>query len=219
MYSISDLALDQAEGYQMYIFVNQYDISNKTRALIEEKCRRKGKTVLWLYAPNYATDGNLNVENISDITGMTVTSVESSHGGIVYDEKLFDYPLNAPYFSVCDKDAVPLALFEDGAVAVAKSEIDGFNSVYCAACNLPSALLRNIIINSGIFVYSKNSRVYTYVNSDSIGVYNATGKDSEIYLKEDGEYSDLIIGEELRCENGILKLKNREINAFLLIKK
>ena len=219
LYSISDLALGEADDYQMYIFVNQYDVSKKTRALIEEKCRRKGKTVLWLYAPNYATDGSLNVENISDITGMTVTSGESSHGGIVYDEKRFDYPLNAPYFSVCDKEAAPLAFFEDGAVAVAKRELDGFNSVYCSTCNLPSGLLRDILIDSGIFVYSKNSLVYTYVNSHSIGVYNATGKDAEIYLKEDGVYSDLISGGELRCENGTLKIKNREINAFLLIKK
>ena len=219
LYSISDLALGEADDYQMYIFVNQYDVSKKTRALIEEKCRRKGKAVLWLYAPNYATDGSLNVENISDITGMTVTSGESSHGGIVYDEKRFDYPLNAPYFSICDKEATPLALFEDGAVAVAKKEIDGLKSVYCATCNLPSGLLRDILIDSGIFVYSKNSLVYTYVNSKSIGVYNATGKDAEIYLKEDGEYCDLICNEDFKCENGILKLKNRDINAFILIKK
>ena len=84
---------------------------------------------------------------------------------------------------------------------------------------MPSGLLRDILVDSGIFVYSKNSLVYTYVNSKSIGVYNATGKDAEIYLNEDGVYSDLISGGELRCENGTLKIKNREINAFLLIKK
>ena len=119
----------------------------------------------------------------------------------------------------CDKEAAPLALFEDGAVAVAKREIAGFNSVYCSTCDLPSGLLRDILVDSGIFVYSKNSLVYTYVNSYSIGVYNATGKDAEIYLKEDGVYSDLISGGELRSESGTLKIKNREINAFLLIKK
>ena len=219
LYSISDLSLSSADNYKLYIFVNQYDISEKTRKLIEEKCKRKGKTVLWLYAPNYATDGNLNVENISDITGITVTSGDSSHGKISYNEKLFDYPLNAPYFSVCDKEAEPLALFEDGAVAVAKRETEGFKSVYCADCNLPSELLRDIITDSGIFVYSKESLLYTYVNTESIGVYNATGKDAEIYLKADGIYYDLINGEEFSCEKGILKIKNREINAFLLIKK
>ena len=146
-------------------------------------------------------------------------SGENSHGRMVYNEEKFDYPLNAPYFSVCDKEAAPLALFEDGAVAVAKREIDGFKSVYCAICNLPSELLRNIIIDSGIFVYSRNNSVYTYVNSGSIGVYNATGNDAEIYLKEDGVYNDLICDEDFKCEKGILKLKNRDINAFILIKK
>ena len=79
--------------------------------------------------------------------------------------------------------------------------------------------MRDIITDSGIFVYSKESLLYTYVNTESIGVYNATGKDAEIYLKADGIYYDLINGEEFSCEKGILKIKNREINAFLLIKK
>lgn len=219
LYSISDLALAEADGYQMYIFVNQYDIKQETKALIEEKCKAEGKTVLWLYAPGFATDGDLRVENIADVTGITVEAGKISHGKMVYNGSQYDYPLTAPYFSVCDKDADVLALFEDGSAAVAKKEIDGFKSVYCAACNLPSELLRDILIDSGIFVYSKNSLLYTYVNSESIGVYNATGNDAEIYLKEDGVYHDLICDEDFKCENGILKLKNRDINAFILIKK
>lgn len=219
LYSISDLALDEADNYKMYIFVNQYDIKPETKALIEEKCKVKGKTVLWLYAPNFATDGNLNIENISDITGITVTSGQISHGKMLYNGKGYDYPLAAPYFSVCDENTTPLAFFEDSTEAVAEKTVDGFKSVYCAACNLPSELLRDILIGSNIFVYSKNSSVYTYVNSNSIGVYNATGSDTEISLSEDGVYHDLICDEDFRCDNGTLKLKNRSINAFLLIKR
>ena len=219
LYSISDLALDEADNYKMYIFVNQYDIKPETKALIEEKCKVKGKTVLWLYAPNFATDGELRVENIADITGITVTSGQISHGKMLYNGKGYDYPLAAPYFSVCDENATPLAFFEDSTEAVAEKTVDGFKSVYCAACNLPSELLRDILIGSNIFVYSKNTSIYTYVNSNSIGVYNATGSDTEISLSEDGVYHDLICDEDFRCDNGTLKLKNRSINAFLLIKR
>lgn len=219
LYSISDLALDEADNYKMYIFVNQYDIKPETKALIEEKCKVKGKTVLWLYAPNFATDGNLNIENISDITGITVASGQISHGKMLYNGKGYDYPLAAPYFSVCDENTTPLAFFEDSTEAVAEKTVDGFKSVYCAACNLPSELLRDILIGSNIFVYSKNTSIYTYVNSNSIGVYNATGSDTEISLSEDGVYHDLICDEDFRCDNGTLKLKNRSINAFLLIKR
>lgn len=219
LYSIADLALPEADRYQLYIFVNQYDMGKETRALIEETCRRKGKTILWLYAPDYATDGSLKVENISEITGITAAESRSGHGKMVYRGELYDYPLNPPYFSVSDRDAAPLAFFEDGAAAVAEKEIDGYKSVYCAACNLPAGLLRDILLRSGIFVYSRNDLVYTYVNSGSIGVYNATGMDAEIYLKEDGVYTDLIGGETFVCKNGTLKIKNREINAHLLVKK
>ena len=138
---------------------------------------------------------------------------------MLYNGKGYDYPLAAPYFSVCDENTTPLAFFEDSTEAVAEKTVDGFKSVYCAACNLPSELLRDILIGSNIFVYSKNSSVYTYVNSNSIGVYNATGSDTEISLSEDGVYHDLICDEDFRCDNGTLKLKNRSINAFLLIKR
>lgn len=218
LYSISDLALDEADRYKMYIFVDQYDISDKTRALIEEKCKQKGKTVLWLYAPGYATGGSLDDRNMTDITGVKVSSGEKSHGKLVYNGCCFDYPLAAPYFYVCDSDAVALASFEDGTAAVAKKEVDGYKSVYCADCNLPSGLLRDIIADSGIFVYSNDNRVYTYVNSEIIGVYNASGGDAVVYLKDDGTYTDLIGNTELKCKDGKLKIPQREINAFILVK-
>ena len=219
LYSISDIALDNADNYQMYIFVNQYEISDKTRKHIDEKCMAAGKTVLWLYAPDYATNGQTSVDRISKITGINVSECNKPHGKLIYNGCEYDYPLNAPYFSVQDESAVPLANFEDESIAVAEKNIGNFKSVYCSTCNLPSELLRNIIDRSGIFVYSRDSRIYTYVNSAMIGAYNATGSDAEIHLHNDGTYTDLISGEKFICKNGIIELKNRDINAFLFVKE
>ena len=219
LYSISDIALDHADNYQMYIFVNQYEISDKTRKYIYEKCVTAGKTVLWLYAPDYATDGQTSVDRILEITGINVSECNKSHGKLIYNENEYDYPLNAPYFSVQDESATPLATFEDESIAVAEKNIGNFKSVYCSTCNLPSELLRDIIDRSGLFVYSRNSRVYTYVNSAMIGVYNATGNDDEIHLRNDGTYTDLISDEKFICKKGIIELKNRDINAFLFVKE
>lgn len=219
LYSISDIALPEIEKYRMYIFINQYDIDPGIKELINKKCRRAGKTVLWLYAPDYATGGSLNTENISEITGMTVISGKVYHGGMLYNGRVFNYRLNPPYFSVFGSDAEALALFEDGAVAVAEKNIEGCKSIYCAACNLPSDLLRDILMYSGIFVYSKNRLVYTYINSAGIGVYNASGSNAEIFLNEGGVYIDLISGKEFKCENGMLEIKKSAINAFFLTKK
>ncbi len=219
VYSISDIALDCMNNYQMYIFVNQYDIADQTRKYIEEKCMRAGKTVLWLYAPMFANNGHTDAANITKITGINISESRKSHGKLVYNNVQYDYPLSAPYFSVRDESAVPLAYFEDGSIAVAEKNAGGFKSIYCAACNLPSDLLRDCIARSGIFIYSKNNRVYTYVHSAMVGAYNASEADAMIYLPEDGTYIDRISGDKFICQKGRIKLKKRDINAFLFVKQ
>lgn len=214
LYSISDLALPQMDRYQVYLFVNQYDVSQQTKALIAELCAQQGKTALWLYAPDYASGGNCDVSNISRITGMEVTQQQISHGGILWEGQSTDYGLAAPYFSVCDSTAVPVAYFEDGAVAVAKKD----GNVYAATCNLPSGLLRKILEDAGVFIYSYNSQVYTYVNSTVTGVYNASQDDAVICLPEDGVYRDLIGGQTYCCNHGQLSVPKRDIHAFLFVR-
>lgn len=219
LYTIADIDAVSNPQYKMYIFVNQYDISDKTMTIINRECRRTGKTALWIYAPNYANSGKCNTENITEITGMKVESCGRTHGHFVYKKQSFDYPLSAPYFSISDNSAKPLALYDDGAVAAAETEINGFRSVYCTACNLPSGLLRETAEKAGVFVYSRNPQVYTYANSSAVGVYNASCGDAEICLPKDGEYVDCICGESFFCRNGKLTLTKREINAYLLCRK
>lgn len=217
VYSICDLELEKINDYKLYIFVNQYDISKKKKTLIEEKCKKAGKTVLWLYAPDYANSGNINTENILKITGINTAESEVSNGKVVYDNQVFDYKISAPYFSIEDKNCETLAKFENGKVAAAYKEIDGFKSVYVSTCNLPSKLLKEIAKLAGVFIYSNNTAVYTYINSDIIGVYNATDSDCEISLTKDGMYKDLIEGDMYLCKNGKLVLPKKSINAYMLV--
>lgn len=219
VYSISDLSLEKINDYKLYIFVNQYDISEKTKALIEEKCKKSGKTVLWLYAPDYANSGNLNVENILKITGINTAESDLSNGGIVYDNEVFDCKISAPYFSIEDANSKTLAEFENGKVAAAYKEMGGFKSVYVTTCNLPSKLLREIAKLAGVFIYSDKTTVYTYTNSLITGVYNATDSDCEINLTKDGSYKDLIEGGVYLCKNGKLVLPKKSINAYMLRRK
>ena len=109
LYSIADLSLETTNNYKLYIFVNQYDIPKKTKSLIAEKLKTGGKAVLWLYAPDYANDGNINVQNITDITGINVSQSNISHGGIVFENKVTNYKIAAPYFEIKDTSALPIA--------------------------------------------------------------------------------------------------------------
>lgn len=219
LFSISDLSLDIVDNYKLYIFVNQYDIPENRKKFISEKLSNNGKSVLWLYAPDYANDGKLSTESISNITGITVDEDTMPHGGIVFNGKITNYNVASPYFKITDNDATPIAYFEDGTIAAAYKDINDIKNIYVATCNLPSDLLREIAKLSGVFVYSSFNNVYTYPNSASIGVYNASGSDTVISLKDDGLYKDLICNRTYKCENGKLILPHKDINAYLLVKE
>ena len=121
----------------------------------------------------------------------------------------------APHFSASDKDAAPLARFEDGTVAVAQRG----KSIYAATPNIPSALLRTVAEQAGAFVYSRDALVYTYPTEAFVGVYNATAGDATVYLPEDGVYRDLIENKCYNCLQGKLRLPLKPIRAYLLVKE
>lgn len=219
LYSISDLNLDKVNDYKLYVFVNQYDITEENKRIITEKCKKAGKTILWIYAPDYAQDGKTNVKNICDVTGINAVKSKESHGGIVYNGKITNYEVAAPYFSIEDADAKPLSYFEDGAVAVAYKETDEARSVYASTVNIPSSLLREIARLSGVHIYSESGNVYAYPNSTVIGVFNATDEDAQINLTEDGKYEDLIEGLTYESKDKTLVLPKKDINAYLLRRK
>jgi hypothetical protein len=217
LYSVGDCEEALSRPYKLYVFVNQYDLPDP--AAIHERLCNSGKSALWLYAPAYATNGQLSTSAIQNATGICVNEQILSNGGIVCADSVIDYGLDAPYFNVDDPNATPLAYFENGTVAVAYRELEGYCSVYASTCNLPSALLRQIATDAGAFVYSDNNRVYVYPNSASVGVYNATDEDAIIHLPEDGVYIDMIEGGRYTCKDGNLYLAKKSIRSYLLIKE
>ena len=69
-----------------------------------------------------------------------------------------------------------------------------------------------------VFVYSKNPRVYTYVNADAICVYNASESDAVIHVPIDGIYIDEITGDVFIATDGTLILSIRDLRAYLLMR-
>ena len=50
---------------------------------------KKGKTLVWFYAPNYATNGENDVSRISNLTGISVKESKTPHGALIVDGKVF----------------------------------------------------------------------------------------------------------------------------------
>ena len=215
IYSISDIHTIDTSVYKLFIFLNQYDISDEDREGIASVLSQNRKYALWMYGAGYATNCSLNVNNILQISGIRVNESKKSHGNICYRGKSYSYPTPEPYFSVSDDEATPLAQFDNGEVAVASKG----NSFYSSTCNIPADLLREVARLSDVFIYSEENKLYVYPNSTTIGVYNATGTAAQISVPSDGVYVDLISGEKFISDKGKITIPTESINAHLLIEK
>ena len=218
LYSISDLADPAMEKYSFYIFLNQYELTEESRARIDSVCRRQGKTVLWLYAPDYAANGENSVRRITETTGITVCETDRAPGRLMWNGDAA-LSASAPHFFIDDPAAKIVARFEDGRAAVAEKEVCGCRSIYAALWRLPSTLLRELAEQSGIFLYSRSPLIYAYANSAFLGVYNASEEEALLHVPADGEYFDQIGKEVFTARDGLLLLPKRELRAYLLTRR
>ncbi len=84
-------------------------------------------------------------------------------------------PYQSPRFVVEDEEATPVALFcEEGKVAMAVKEYDGFTSVYCGAKYLQYDVLRSVAKFAGCHLYSEDGDVL-YVSDNYITVHACAG--------------------------------------------
>ena len=218
LWSVSDLPGLDPDRYRVYIFLNPYDMSSETKEWIARLRKGAGKTVLWLYAPDYATDGAYSAGRISETTGIHVAEKKEDPGPLVWDGEE-TYSAVSPHFVIEDPGAGVTARFRDGSAAVAWKDTGGIRSVYAALYKLPSDLVRSVLERNGVFLYSRDPMVYTYANQSFLGVYNATDGDAAVFAREDGVYRDLIGGEDFVASDGKILLPQREIRAYLLLKK
>lgn len=216
LYSSADIDDHDPERYKLVILLDAYDIP-KPRLKKLRELQEAGVTVLWMYAPDYAGEGKNDVARITAVTGLEVDESDTCRGGLLCAGEVTPCRVAAPHFSITDSSAVPYAYFENGDLAVAGTR-DG-RSVYAAVPFLPSAVLRELAKERGIFIYSNEPRVYTYVNAGAICVYNATDADATVYVPESGTYTDRITGERFDAEDGALTLPLRELRAYLLTRE
>lgn len=76
--------------YKLCIFLNPFVMSEEKHAFLRSKVQRDGRTLLWIYAPNYIQKDGGSVGAISDLTGIRVGRRSEAGGAVtVRAEGLF----------------------------------------------------------------------------------------------------------------------------------
>ena len=129
--------------YKCVIFVNCFKISDDRRKVFDSLT--KGKTVVYLNNHGYCDGKTLSEDNISSAVGMTLKKSEAKTV-LIEDSAQKEIPDDIrPIFAVCDREAKPLALYDNGEVAAAQKG----NKIYIPTAALSPSLAEHIVEASG----------------------------------------------------------------------
>jgi len=246
VYFQEDLTHPKLPDYKLYIFLNAVSIPQEQRRFIEEKLKRDGKTLFWIYAPGCADTADPG-KTVSDLTGMNVVlkSRQPRSSKALVDSSdsltrnLITYGngsdlalgnrknyLNLPYsasaliFSVEDPDAITLARHTvDGSVCTAVRRFKNWTSVYAA---IPGGFnpqfINNLAREAGAFVAAEAGDA-VYLSDTSLVIHGCSANmQKEIKLPQACRIVDPVTGEVYspRADKIVVDVPCRKTRWFYL---
>ncbi len=204
VYSMGDLTDGVlTDDYKVYIFLSPIEITAEESTAIDNIVKTNGHTVVWVYGTGFSNGKSLDTANISALTGMNIVadyasqilnveignnSYVSSIAGNRYGNSTMGVN---PLLYVDDKTATTLGKYCEGSsvgkTGLAMKQMDGWTSIYSGAPNLSVELLRCILKQSGVHIYSENSNDVVYQRSNYVGIHSAFAEEKTINL--DGYYA------------------------------
>ena len=215
---LSDMGQPWFPDYKLYVFLNAVSLDAKARAMVVAKLKRNKATAIFLYSPGYFLDGKASLQNMQDLTGITL-AVDETEGttqlqfkdgeplaaGINVAKPVGTDMRFSPRFFGADAKATTIANIAgtDKPGLVIKQN-DGWTAVYSSSIRIPAALLRNLARQAGAHVYVESGDA-TYADNRYIGVHAATAGNKIIRLPPGSEscrVKDAVTGQELSVEQG-----------------
>ncbi len=232
-YRMSDLETLDVSGYKMVIFINPFRLE---RAKWQRVAKRFGAhtTLLYYYAPGVNLDDEVDSKHIQELFGFQVTErKDNDYQPLQTTGPLQGTPAipwlphtaddhcpvadNVPVYEIVgDAAKNPLALYSDGAVAIAENRHDGRRTIFAAAPLLQSHQLRRIAEESGCRLYAPEG-VLVYGDTRFLAFF--TWKDAKFTLElPEGQWLE-VVGNSSEIKSGTVELTMPEKNTSLWVKK
>ncbi len=145
--------------------VNMFHLTSDEISRLKAMLRDSGVTIVWYYAPGFITSNRLDLEQMEELTGfqfkiLMEPGLMMIRGNIKGKGQSIRmrFGVNArhyPRFAVIDEDSENLGLWQDNnEVAFAMKEHDGYKSVYVGTAPLPTQILRWLVQQAEIPLWS-----------------------------------------------------------------
>lgn len=223
---LADLMAEQnPDHYKLYIIANCYHLNDEERRFINERLKRQGKTLIWLYAPGYLSDTEVSTAQISEMVEMNVSTDFSTRsmeavadeqasaiaplmplqgvGGVFQTQFGWEPSARDTYntqrFVIDDPDARPIARYaDDGTLAIAMKKHSDWTSVYVAnLAGLSAELLHAIAKQAGCHTVLNPNQAVLEMNGRFLSLHALRTGTLEIKLPQSASVTDAITGKEI----------------------
>ena len=169
---INDLDLLDTTPYKFVVFLNNYNMTDTQRRLVEKKLKYGNKYLMWCYAPGYFNVNKTDKAFMKDLTGFEITADSNSSfiapeiklvsGNNPLNEKLTAANLDAAgsnrkccQLFYVDKDDSADVLGETlGKTTFAVKNMGNWTSIYTLTSALQPSIYRAIAKQAGVHIYN-----------------------------------------------------------------
>lgn len=221
-YLLEDILLDNFPEYDCYILPNVYAPSDKLRKAIKEKLLKKGKLVIFGYAPGAFREnaGKIDLGAMKELTGIdfgcaegkVIRSVNSKYGKFGNGVKV------APGFFIKDKDAQILGTFANSKLgAVANKNVNGCNVLVTMVPEMNAAMYRDIFRKNGIHIFCETEDP-VYYDGRFIAIHANSSGEKVLTLPEAREWFDLFRKKQVseRAKTFKVKMERGQTEIFFI---
>ncbi len=165
---LHDLEKADLTNYKVVIFSNTFYLTANQKKYIKKNVASNGRHIIWNYLPGYTDGKTLNVDFVSDITGISlkleiksVKPVVRIKAGEFPETELKINTQTSPLPVIVDEKAVPLGYFDHEPNSVAFAMKEGKNSTSWL-CSVPLSnpdVFRIIFRKAGAHIYNDQGDV------------------------------------------------------------
>jgi len=215
-YMLTDLPEVNPDDYRVLILMFPCRMNNDIRAALE-KWRAKGRTVLQVFMPDYYGFGIENATGFSVTENDEIVNVNAVYG----NEKFMGRDIRMPDIRINPEIGdIVLAKTTDGNPAVVMRRNDEYQEILSLVPNMPTNLLRDIILISGGHVFTFGGDPIT-ANSRYVTIHAASDGVKRIHIPRKGQLKDAFTGEILPGNetHTDMKMKFGETRVFEILYK
>lgn len=190
---LNDLERLDTRPYKFFVVLNAYCLDARQKALLEEKVRGPGGTVLWVYGPGLFAPGEATPEVPSEVTGISLRvdpygepvspRIRLEENTDTFVDRLTAAAIRevGPEAAAAgaawadDPDATVLGRDAEGRPTLVQKKTDRGTSLYSVTASLPSDFYREAARAAGVHIYNDRndtlyvSQGYLTVNADGAG--------------------------------------------------